>query len=724
METQKTIIPITVTAKEALLTPSPCKQLEGNDVQIDQELQKQVDDDRMLKRFLKNDKNKEYREPFREILNLASKPKADVHKVKAGLVRIVNIVSSKNLCSKCGHQYNEKKRSKKGNKKKPAALYDEDEIRAEDTPVLEVIGNCHVDDDSKQRIIPSELENEAWKFLKREEDQIPFKEEDYEKFFTCVSKGGKCPKCDQEFDTKSTLLFHKPCRYKKLYSNPTCPICHEKWPPKQIKTCFSHMESKHFHSKKFKCLICPQEKEATTIKKDSMVRHCLRIHIRSKSFSCLWPDCGKGFRYHCSGLKHIMADHLKKMPFKCDICDKGFLSKPTAEYHSLIHKTSLFERITYFSKRLFYQCPLEGCPNKNIHQLEDLRSHLNFRHPNGDYDVEEMIRKAQAIYEAKRLKRKKQNGPDFKVDMDQDGQPKIIVEHPEIPDNQVPNKLPKLTYYSIQNLEKKAMEYIQHDPRSLKDTYHDLFKFTPIQEPCRYKTCDEIFDQKSKAISHRLCRLQIPKDPISGHFMCEICQQSYVNRHTLQTHLDFHFAKQLTCLVCSKDFYDIPSVKVHISKVHHSVKSFTCKMLNCGMKLSDSRRALNHIIGYHFRIFPYKCDLCPAEESSKQRLTTHMNKFHPRPEDMIFPCFVEGCPEKFSWATNRNQHIKLNHKDFVWTEDHKKQNKLDRKNIKGTGELINGQLIVTDSAGVRESHVNLRNDIRVNGLKRTVPRST
>ena len=745
------------------------------EIKVPQTIQSSEDqENQALYQFMRNKKNEKYRRPLQDILEIVSQKTrsyTDVQKVESGLFEIVKTLSLDSECEKCGHRNIDAKSEIKIVKvkdlkknlnsfrdlceqtlrpviglprvpsdvstvwkpsplairakrtRKPPAVFNEEEIEAENNPIIEVIGNKDliqepVGQEVKEVFKPSETEIQALKFLKRESP--PLKEEDFYKFFTMTSKGGKCPKCDQDFDTMSKLLFHEPCRYKKLYADPTCPICNQKWKRENIKSCFKHMESKHFQSKKFKCLICPEDKEFTTRRRDTMIRHCQMIHIGSKRFSCSWPECGKGFKYRTGCLRHIMIDHLKKMSFKCDICGKGFMKKKVLDLHSLVHTTSLKDRSFYHN---YYECPLEGCPKKNIIKPEGLKTHLKLKHPNGGYDVDQVIKKAEAIREIKRLQRVRPKS-EITIDMSEDGTPKIIVGHPDIiiPE-MISEEVPELTYDSIEELERKAMEYIHQEEKDPLKSSANLIEFTPVQESCPYRTCQETFDQKAKAIAHPSCQSQIRKDS-TGNLICEICQQSYAGRAALKKHLDFHFGKQFTCLLCLKGFFDNHHAKTHVSEVHNSDRKFSCKMTGCGKKLRESRSALAHIIGYHFHIYPFNCNYCTVKTVSQYEMNNHLIKCHPREEDLIYPCFQEGCQEKFSSITTRKQHLKVNHREFLWTEDHRKQDQIDRNQIKGKGELINGQLVLLEAAGVRKSHENRRSRIRVHGKKQSLTSGT
>ena len=135
-------------------------------------------------------------------------------------------------------------------------------------------------------------------------------------------------------------------------------------------------------------------------------------------------------------------------------------------------------------------------------------------------------------------------------------------------------------------------------------------------------------------------------------------------------------------------------------------------MENCGKSMGDMRSALNHVISVHFKTFPFQCPFCKVAKVTESELKHHLLGSHPKPDEMIYRCFEKGCPLKFALVHVRNRHIRAKHKNFVWTEELKKQNRIDINKIKGKGELINGQLVLIEAAGVRKSHKNLRDTAR------------
>ena len=529
----------------------------------------------------------------------------------------------------------------------------------------------------------TETEIHALKFVKKNDSLL--KKEDFDKFFKVETVGGKCPKCCQDFETKTKLLYHQPCRYKSISQNPVCPICSRSFAKKYLADLFSHMESVHFHSRKYKCLICI-EKEFVIFNQQSMVTHVIRKHINSFAYNCSWPGCNKGFNSKGQCLYHVMTFHLKR---RNDIKKKR-----------IAHRN--------FFK---FECPIERCPTIHLLTIDRLKNHLKKQHPVSCADLDNLVKISIERREAKRRKRLRKNSQtQVKVDLNtEEGTTKIIVEHPDIKlPEKVVRDVPKIEYESIEDLQKKAAQYIHLEKSQPHSEICNLFKFSPVQESCPYKTCSSTFDQKSKAIAHASCQSYIRKDPASDQVMCEMCHQTYSSRGTLKSHLDFHFPKQYSCLLCRKEYYDDHSVIKHINEVHYSNKKFACKMENCGKSLSTMRSALNHVISVHFKTFPFQCPFCKVAKVTEIELKIHLSRSHPKPEEMIYPCFEKECPLKFPSVMVRNRHISAKHKNFVWTEEHKKQNQIDRKNVQGKGELINGQLVMIEAAGIRKGHENVR----------------
>ena len=304
----------------------------------------------------------------------------------------------------------------------------------------------------------TETEIHASKFVKKNDSLL--KKEDFDKFFKVETVGGKCPKCCQDFETKTKLLYHMPCRYKSISQNPVCPICGRTFPKSRLAGLFSHMESLHFHSTKYKCLICI-EKEFVIFNQQSMVTHVIREHINSFEYNCSWPGCNKGFNCGKYCRKHVMTVHLKRK----------------ATNHELIHRR---KRIRKFYK---FECPIERCSTIHLLTIDRLKNHLKKHHPVSCGDFENLVKISVERREAKLRKRASKKKTQVNVDLNtEEGTTKIIVEHPDIKlPEEVDRNVPEIEYESIEDLQKKAAQYIHHENASLHSEISNLFKFSPVQ---------------------------------------------------------------------------------------------------------------------------------------------------------------------------------------------------------------------------------------------------
>ena len=179
-----------------------------------------------------------------------------------------------------------------------------------------------------------------------------------------------CQYCSKVYDRKDKLLTHQPCLSRRNGSTDghlICPVCSRIF--NVMPVLLRHVG---FHHKPFSCKKC---EFGTPIPKD-MIRHVQGVHRNFKPYFCKWEGCYSP-RYmdseHMMG--HVLKDHLKVMPFKCD-CGMEYSSKDSLGFHQRVRCKRTEEDIIH----------CDYCREQFIH-LNNFKVHMTRKHKNiQDYD--------------------------------------------------------------------------------------------------------------------------------------------------------------------------------------------------------------------------------------------------------------------------------------------------------------------------------------------------
>lgn len=135
-----------------------------------------------------------------------------------------------------------------------------------------------------------------------------------------------CNKCDNTFQSASSLRHHNDLVHKDTFK---CPKCPEILKSKFIKR--QHLAKVHDVKRhRFKCDQCPQ----VFTRNSTLVHHRSRFHLKEKTVTC--NICGfKVFNNQL--LKRHMIKHDGSRPYECEFCKKTFQRKKTLELHTRIH---------------------------------------------------------------------------------------------------------------------------------------------------------------------------------------------------------------------------------------------------------------------------------------------------------------------------------------------------------------------------------------------------
>jgi len=137
----------------------------------------------------------------------------------------------------------------------------------------------------------------------------------------------KCDMCDTIFDSFKKLCLHRPkvCEHRRMFANPTCPICGIKF--KEPGYLRRHVSEKHLKEKPFKCERC----DKAFSRHITLESHINIVHDKIKNYKCDECDVTSGSRFTLE--RHIREVHNHEKRHECPSCHKLFARKVTLEMH-------------------------------------------------------------------------------------------------------------------------------------------------------------------------------------------------------------------------------------------------------------------------------------------------------------------------------------------------------------------------------------------------------
>ncbi|KAJ6646871.1 Zinc finger protein [Pseudolycoriella hygida] len=134
----------------------------------------------------------------------------------------------------------------------------------------------------------------------------------------------ECNICNKKFRHKANVLSHM-----KIHTNQRDFKCHQCPYKTQFRTSYLRHLQTHTNERNFKCTIC----DKLFTRKMTLDRHKLTHDL--PRVPC--PHCDKMFTTK-KGLVNHIGIHTGERPFKCKICDMGFVATSSLSVHRRIHK--------------------------------------------------------------------------------------------------------------------------------------------------------------------------------------------------------------------------------------------------------------------------------------------------------------------------------------------------------------------------------------------------
>ncbi|KAG5872551.1 hypothetical protein JTB14_033970 [Gonioctena quinquepunctata] len=222
--------------------------------------------------------------------------------------------------------------------------------------------------------------------IKTESDETEFNQNEAAEKKKRVEGGFKyqCERCVKVFDNTGDLETHREKEHASRFSCEECgQVLHS------AKSLLIHSRA-HKSLKPYVCETCGRSYSQTS----HLWQH-MRFHQGIKPFACPHEGCEARYTIRPDLKDHIRKVHTRERPFKCNVCDKCFLTGSVYYQHRLIHTNDRRYACDLCPKRFFradalnnhrrihtderpYPCHVCG---REFRQKGDRNKHLRTQHP-------------------------------------------------------------------------------------------------------------------------------------------------------------------------------------------------------------------------------------------------------------------------------------------------------------------------------------------------------
>nr|CAI5869090.1 unnamed protein product [Callosobruchus analis] len=460
-----------------------------------------------------------------------------------------------------------------------------------------------------------------------EEDKYELSPSDLEKEFEKFNKE------DEIVNSGKTTLANNATAYK-------CQMCDEiflKFPEYKI-------HKKNHYIEKRRCKICNIVCQSI----GKLADH-LNKHLGLRPFKC--DECDKSFvsKHHVKLHKRC---HSTEKIFKCTKCEKAFKNRMSLRSHLIVH----YEKIKEFICKV---CNKEcadlaglrqhmvshgnvpeikcGLCNKKFNNDRSLECHLS-THKELKFPCDFCGKIYQSMYRIKRhIKRSH------------------IRSHCDVC-NEV--------FYDRAAFTRHKKSHDDSKPTECEFCQRKFAKAKNLSEHIRlqHKKDEEV--RKCKICEKEFINLSLLKNHLKTHdksFKCPDCDMVFSSRYNLETHSVTHTgARNHKCHVCQKSYSTRTSLKNHLA-THSDIRSFQCDV--CAKMFKTNRRLYVHKF-CHATEEKYQCEICLQKFKVKQYLKYHMIK-----HSTVKPFECDICKKRFKHKKSFEKHMTLGrHRKVLDTE--------------------------------------------------------
>lgn len=417
--------------------------------------------------------------------------------------------------------------------------------------------------------------------------------------------------------------------------------------------------SAHSEEKRFKCVLCHVEFTNVNAITMHLLQHLQEIDLEPNPLIYL-ENLQENFKKSdADGLQDKLNGPLLRNSdsdlFKCSTCNKKFSCFKDLEVHLQSHEdsknvltispSSAHCQTTHIE---LYQCPY--C-TETLTQHEEYLSHIQ------SHTVQESQFECELCLMTFSHKRE-------------------LAEH-----TKTHNILNPTTSYSLRK------SFQSEDTINLENLNSSFLMDKCKKEYLQVDLTDspELKDSSESSL-HNLKLKQLPQDKTSPYkpptnpkasttlpHVCNICNESFLERADLVNHLIAHFgnktlpaedsenfadqmepvpnAKRFQCKYCDKVFNQNQQLTKHMN-VHRRSKPFMCKY--CRREILHYKDFVNHI-KIHTGPRPLQCPICKKTFLHSSRLSAHLMT-HGKTQGKAFAC--QYCDKSFAQSCHLTQHIR------------------------------------------------------------------
>ncbi|KAK9736087.1 Zinc finger, C2H2 type [Popillia japonica] len=410
-----------------------------------------------------------------------------------------------------------------------------------------------------------------------------------------------CKVCKAEFKNRIMMWNHVSVHE----DNYTCQICNE---IQDSAYRYSIHLSEHIGDNKYTCPLCPY----VTRRKSSLARHINSIHLKRYPYYC--KHCGKGYHDPVTFADHEQK-HVGNHSITCIVCQKSF-----AYTRNLTHHQILYHKVTTI------QSNNNRCSSKI--SVRDLQEVLHLTH-----HAKASVHKHQCEICKKYYT-----------------SPITLRRHKQVHEINASDAKPNLCEWNTEKITTRLYAL----RKKQQWTYNESDSEQTSKWFCT--TCLQSFESRTHLKKHRKEKHFVP---FERHFTnysysnetqlytCKVCKAEFKNRIKMWKHVSVHEDKY-TCEICNEIQDSAYRYSVHLSE-HVGDNKYTCPL--CAYITRRKGSIAQHINSIHLKRFPYYCKHCGKGYHDLVTLADHEQK---HAGNLSITCIV--CQKSFAYTRNLTHH--------------------------------------------------------------------